>query len=90
MEFHLGTEHYYVPMSPRLALVITLLFILITLFIVAIVLSRHTWICHNCGKRFKKKWWNCIMSSAHLHGKRFMKCPYCKKYDMCFPEDIDN
>lgn len=82
MEFHIGTEHYYISMSPWSAFMTLLLVVVILLSIGGMILARHTWICHNCGKRFKKKWWQ-LMISVHMNGKRLMTCPHCKERDMC-------
>ena len=64
-------------------------FVCLVLIIAAIIAvavakaqSKHTFICHNCGKEFQPQWTQMVFE-VHAFDKHRLKCPYCKKTDFC-------
>ena len=64
----------------------------VTVFVVAcvviagIVLSKNTYVCPECGERFRPKWWR-AMFSLHDGSDRVLKCPHCGHKGFCRKED---
>ena len=61
-------------------------FIVACVVIAGIVLSRNTYVCPECGKRFHPKWWR-AMFSLHDGSDRVLKCPHCGHKGFCRKED---
>ena len=58
-------------------------------FVIAcVVLSENTYVCPECGKRFRPKWWR-AMFSLHYGSDpdRVLKCPHCGHQGFCRKED---
>ena len=51
--------------------------------------SKHPFICPNCGERFYVKWSHLHvvngpkLTQLAVHGKLRMKCPHCNQIDWC-------
>ena len=57
-------------------------------FVIAgIVLSKNTYVCPECGERFRPKWWRAVFSPLHDGSDRVLKCPHCGHKGFCRKED---
>ncbi len=61
-------------------------FILLIAAIVAISVakaqSRHTFVCHSCGKEFRPRWTQLVFE-VHAFDKHVLRCPHCNQKDYC-------
>jgi len=83
-EVHFGDQKYevewYVIAIP------TVLIIISATAIAGAVLSKNTYICPECGHKFRPKWWQAALS-LHVNSDRVFKCPNCGHKGFCRKED---
>lgn len=48
----------------------------------AVVQSKHIFVCHNCGKEFKPKWTQ-LLCEIHVCDEHLIECPYCNNKSYC-------
>lgn len=61
---------------------IIFLVIVAVIIVIAIVQSRHTFVCSNCGKEFRPKWTQ-LISDVHVCDEHLIDCPFCNVKNMC-------
>ena len=83
-EVHVGNNRadvkWYVIAVPAIV------FVVACVVTAGIVLSKNTYVCPECEKRFHPKWW-CAMLSLHINSDRVFKCPHCGRKGFCRKED---
>ena len=83
-EVHVGNNRadvkWYVIAVPAIV------FVVACVVTAGIVLSKNTYVCPECEKRFHPKWW-CAMLSLHINSDRVLKCPHCGRMGFCRKED---
>ena len=83
-EVHVGNERtdvkWYVIAVP------TIIFAAACFVTAGVVLSENTYVCPECGKRFRPKWWR-AMFSLRINSDRVLKCPHCGHKGFCRKED---
>lgn len=50
--------------------------------LVAVVQSKHTFVCGNCGQHFRPKWTQMI-ADFHVFDEHLIECPHCHVKNMC-------
>ena len=58
------------------------LVIIAVVVLVAVVQSRHTFACGNCGQYFRPKWTQMI-GEFHVCDEHLIECPHCHIKNMC-------
>lgn len=61
---------------------IIFLVIVAVIIVIAIVQSRHIFVCSNCGKEFRPKWTQ-LISDVHVCDEHLIDCPFCNVKNMC-------
>ena len=79
---HVGRTYYERPWW--YVTLIALAFIVPSLILVGIYISRHDYICSECGGRFHPKWYTAAFS-IHIGSRRVFKCPHCGHRGFCDP-----
>ena len=46
------------------------------------LIASHEYICPECNKKFRPKWWKCVLT-FHLNDDLVLKCPHCGRKGFC-------
>ena len=58
------------------------LLVIAVLMIGKITFSEKTYICPECKKTFRPKWWKALFA-IHMNSDRVLKCPHCGRKGFC-------
>ena len=83
-EVHFGNNRAYVQWY--VIAVPVIVFVIACLVIAGVILSKNTYVCPECGKRFHPKWYRAMLT-PHINSDRVLKCPHCGKKSLCRKED---
>lgn len=59
-----------------------ILVIIAFLIFINLFQSTHIFVCGNCGKEFKPKWFQ-LFGTIHVVDEHLIVCPHCKVKNMC-------
>ncbi|MBQ7670134.1 MAG: hypothetical protein IJS45_05375 [Clostridia bacterium] len=79
-EVHFFTKTYDMPWWA--VVLITVAIVVPILIAGAVFVCRSDYECGKCGKTFRPKWQQAIMS-IHIGSDRRFRCPHCGKKSMC-------
>lgn len=83
MKINTSDGPIYLDIPWWVGVIFVILVVAIILIIMAVIRSKHTYICDKCGHRFKVKWYKILFPTNINTNTRCLKCPKCGEKIWC-------